>query len=310
MTKIRRRRRNMEPLLQRYIERMARGGRHSPADIFRKMQESEQFAHIDKLPSLRTVENVVKAVVMRDKTGPWSVADSAPEDARIILDVLADAIAVWGEYVFNKAEAAWVLKIAKLAPGLRHIDLLELAQLYLLAEGKGESTEGLDAYLAFMPWKSKNRFENYKYALEQGWIKEVPEIEWRWCEFVPLAVPDYLVPHVEDDPSALSHIRETWERGITIEQWQSEYREANERLAETESRILETESGLRETESQLRGQQSSLDEIERGLEQSDDGGDWRERVKAARVHIQSMLDKNKSLLDEFRLMKEEIEEGK
>jgi hypothetical protein len=49
-----------------------------------------------------------------------------------------------------------------------------LVQRYLLAESKGESTCGLDLYLACKPWESRNRYINYNYAVRNAWIEVAP----------------------------------------------------------------------------------------------------------------------------------------
>jgi hypothetical protein len=184
MANRKKRQRNMDPDLEKWIKRKARRG-EEPIAIFREMERSDEWKHIENLPILRTVQNVVKDQKIQDKTAPWSVTDEefSPEDARLILDVLADVIVYFGERrVFTKAEAAWVLRIRKLAQGLPFDEVWELALLYMLRDSKGESTEGLDAMLAFMPWKSKSRCENYNHAYDQEWVKEEPEVRsWEWA---------------------------------------------------------------------------------------------------------------------------------
>jgi len=167
----RNRQRNMDPTLKKWIEMMARRG-HSPAEIHREIEASDEFVHLEKLPVLRTVERVVEDAWIRDKTGPWSITDCQPEDSRIILDVLADVIFGLGaKRVFTKAEAAWILRIRKLAPDLSSVAVLDLALSYISAEGRGESTEMHDWYLAFKPWRNMNRLHNFDYAVERGWIE-------------------------------------------------------------------------------------------------------------------------------------------
>jgi hypothetical protein len=180
MVNRRKRQRNMNPDLEKWIKRKARRG-ESPIDIFREMQKSDEWKDIENLPILRTVQSVVKDQKIQDKTAPWSVGDEefSAEDARLILDVFADVIVFFGEErVFTRAEAAWVLKMRKLAPGLPLPEVWDLARSYMVIESKGDSTEATDAYLAFKPWMSKNRLEHYEYALKVGCIKEDPDRGW------------------------------------------------------------------------------------------------------------------------------------
>ena len=148
----------MDPALQKFIEDRANDA-WSATNIYRELQKSGP----PDLPTLRTVQNLVRDVVRRDKSGPWSVADKGkdgnflytPEDTRIILDVLADIT----------LHTIW-----------------DLVRSYMKAESKGESTEALDGYLAFQPWKSENRRQDYRTALERGLMKEDPDGWWVWTE--------------------------------------------------------------------------------------------------------------------------------
>jgi len=178
----RHRRRNMSPELQKRIEEKAASG-YSATDIYRELVESGP----ENLPKLRTVQNVVKAKELPDESGPWSVANKdkygafldTPEDARIILDVLADVIIQSGrKRAFTMNEAKWVLRIRKLAPDISCGSVWDLARSYMVAENKEDPTEATDAYLAFKPWMSKNRLEHYEYALKVGYIKEDPDRPW------------------------------------------------------------------------------------------------------------------------------------
>lgn len=177
-----RRQRNMRPELLAFIRGMYREG-HTAAEIYREMLKPGAFDYMaTELPSKRTVEYTVQDFVIEDKSGQWSVADMEPEDARIVLDVLANLIFHGRERGFTKYEAAWVLRVSKLAPGISHNNIWGLTQSYMLAESKdikGEPSamEALNAYLAFKPWESKNRFENYKWMIELGRAKQDPEVD-------------------------------------------------------------------------------------------------------------------------------------
>ena len=177
----RRRRRDLSGPMQKWIEDKALVEGWTPKQIFDyidklKPADLEKFLEelkADYPPPIHTIQRIVKDVTIRDTSGPWSATDSPPEDARLILDVLANMIAFQGvRRVFTKAEAAWILRVRKMAPGLRLADVFNVARSYMLAESKGESTQGLDAVLAFKPWENKNRADNYMHALEQGSVDE------------------------------------------------------------------------------------------------------------------------------------------
>lgn len=174
----RHRRRNMDLALERRIENMALNG-YSGKDIFDMMASWEEW-NPEKPVLLRTVQNMVKRVNERDRSGLWTVADRGqsgeflytPEEARVVLDTLAAVILRYArKRTFTKDEARWVLRIGKLANNLPADCIWHLACSYLLAENRGESTEALDAFLSFEPWRSKHRYENYQTALDRGLVK-------------------------------------------------------------------------------------------------------------------------------------------
>lgn len=148
------------------------------------------------LPSQRTIQRVVADVRVRDTTGVWRLADSDGEDARCILDVLGWVIRKTngGKRSFTRAEAQWVLKIYKAAPGADLWLVWLLARLYMIYESEGRTNTGdLDAYLAMTPWKDAACFKLYKYAVEDDWVEPVP----LWSAMVEVQRPDYLKPPPE-----------------------------------------------------------------------------------------------------------------
>jgi hypothetical protein len=133
---------------------------------------------ITKFPKIYTIRRIVSDMTIPDTSGTWSPAnkDTAPEDLRTILDVLAwISLDTKGKKTtLTKAEVEWILRIAKAAPNAGSRVIWRVVQRYMLAEAKGESSEALDTYLAFKPWESENRFRNYNHLASYGWIKEAP----------------------------------------------------------------------------------------------------------------------------------------
>jgi hypothetical protein len=218
-----RRRRNMNKALESWIEDKA-SLNWSPAKIFREMKTDKRFRNKVDFPTQRTVERVVKEVEIRDKTVPWSVADknenglflNTPEDSTLVLEVLADVIlASAGEKrIFTKQEAKWVLRIRKLVPDMKLLGVWQLAHAYMLSESRNEPTERLDTYLAFKPWRNANRFGNYKYAVDQGWIGGDPLDRWETTDRFDVEVGNFLdntLSVVEGDPSTWALIRQLME---------------------------------------------------------------------------------------------------
>jgi len=218
-----RRRRNMNKALESWIEDKA-SLNWSPAKIFREMKTDKRFRNKVDFPTQRTVERIVKDVEIRDKTGPWSVADQSdngvflytPEDATLILEVLADVIlaSTGQKRFFTKQEAKWVLRIRKLVPDMKLPGVWQLAHAYMLSESRNEPTERLDTYLAFKPWRSMNRFGNYKYGVDQGWIKGDPLDRWETTDRLDVEVGHFLnntLSVVDTDPSTWAFSRQLLE---------------------------------------------------------------------------------------------------
>ena len=166
----------MDTALQTWIEGEADSGM-SPAEIERKMKAEPQFIENEKLPSLRTIRRVVEDRRPEDSSGAWRIKNAEAEDARLILDVLADVIieTEGRKGSFTKKEASWVLKLRKVAPDARPYNVWRLAREYMVLENKKiADTATLDHYLAFRPWTNRNRFGNYEGAIALGWITEDP----------------------------------------------------------------------------------------------------------------------------------------
>ena len=173
----RKRRRNMDSAILYEIEAKALEN-WTPSqihtDLERKLKAQDRLVEV---PSLRTVQRIVKDVEIRDTSGTWRPADDEAEDARLILEVLANIIIYSSgkKRSFSKAEARWVLKIRKLASDADAVKVWRLARTYMVYESQGNaSTEDLDAYLAFAPWRNKNHLLHYVYAAVKGWIPVSP----------------------------------------------------------------------------------------------------------------------------------------
>ena len=133
-----------------------------------------------EMPSLRTVERIVNYYRNPGASQIWTVADSEAGDATLILEVLVDVMLLTygAKRAFAKGEAQWVLKIRKMMPDAASFRIWLIAGAYFVSETRGQDTSPLDMYLAFKPWKSKRRFDNYSDAVENGWIKEDPSVAW------------------------------------------------------------------------------------------------------------------------------------
>jgi hypothetical protein len=139
------------------------------AQIFRDLDRQFKDQFEDRMPTQRTIERIVKEYRAMDKSQPWTIEESDPEDARLILEWLASCNG-FGKGL-TKAEAFWHLKIQRIAPDLSFGRAGILANLYRIRTAKEASTEELDAYLGFAPWRGAEALERYKKMVGAGWVK-------------------------------------------------------------------------------------------------------------------------------------------
>jgi hypothetical protein len=133
-------------------------------------------------PDIRTIQRIVKEVVVPDTSGTWSITDNEGEDARLVLDILAANIVSKQGFMypdmkrkFTKAEAQWIIRLRKAAPDAPAKIIVLLYQLYMRREAQGiTNTADLDCYLAFTPWRDKDCFRLYKRVVAKGWMPKVP----------------------------------------------------------------------------------------------------------------------------------------
>ena len=136
------------------------------AQIFEDLKR--RFGERDKFPNKRSIERLVKEFRYEDESPPWTVEDSDPEDAKLILEWLA-SFNGFGKGL-KKVEAFWHLKIQRIAPDLSWVRAGILANLYRIRTAKEASTEELDAYLGFAPWRGAEALERYKEMVGAGWM--------------------------------------------------------------------------------------------------------------------------------------------
>ena len=142
------------------------------AQIFEDLKR--RFGERDKFPNKRSIERLVKEFRYADESPPWTVEDSDPEDAKLILEWLA-SFNGFGKGL-KKVEAFWHLKIQRIAPDLSFVRAGILANLYRIRVAKEASTEELDAYLGFAPWRGAEALERYKEMVGAGRVK--PMVMW------------------------------------------------------------------------------------------------------------------------------------
>lgn len=154
--------------VQQQIEELALQGRFA-AQIHRELDRHEEYR--GRVPTLRTVQRVVKEITPRDPSGVWSLSGSPDIDATLVMPVLAEVIErTEGERKhLTRSEAGWIAKIREVAPALDLWHCYMLAVAYVRATEMKASAEGLDAFVAYAPWSGKASSDRYVEAVNNGW---------------------------------------------------------------------------------------------------------------------------------------------
>lgn len=178
----RKRRRDIKPLVESEIRDKAVFGGRTAADIFRFLQQRAKNEKWDEndVPSIRTIQRVVRELKIEQEMSPWTLKDAVDEGARHLLDALKGVIMLSDgrKSVLTREEAEWVLRLRRARPEMPPLLAWMLARFYMLYEAKGTDTRALDAYLAFEPWgRDKDdfgRFRTYCTAVVNKWIPSAP----------------------------------------------------------------------------------------------------------------------------------------
>jgi len=128
----------------------------------RVVQQLEADAHFrGRLPTQRTIESM--QADLRPARGPgWSLADADPDDAALILPVLA-AVTRNSEGRlggFSVETARWIIRIRRAAPRLEPVDAFRWAVRYQTAIAARRDTRELDRGLAQDTEKPPRRNES------------------------------------------------------------------------------------------------------------------------------------------------------
>ena len=184
------RKRSVLPGIQRRIVALSADPGSSAAAIRRELVEkakSEEAGFTENdIPSLRTVQSIVSEYTARHPSDPWSLADAQGDEAELVMPILQEVIEHTEGRVcqLTSAEAEWIAAIRRLErepypKGLSPWDIYLLAREYVLLKERGEPTTGVDAYLAFTPWRSIEATFRYREALAKGRIppRLIPGVE-------------------------------------------------------------------------------------------------------------------------------------
>ncbi len=129
----------------------------APKDIRQDFEDDADW--IGPLPSLRTIEREVRKLV-DDASGAWTLADSAPQDAGLVLDVLAEIRKKSkGHLTLTKAVGDWLVRVRRAVPNIPAHVALYVARAYQAAKDQGEPPQWIDDLLVTRAWEDKGRAE-------------------------------------------------------------------------------------------------------------------------------------------------------
>jgi hypothetical protein len=159
-----------------------------------------------KAPSKRTIQRIVRKAKPPDPSGTWTLDDFSPEEARVVLDFLGEAIFETEGRIdhLTRAEAQRILRLRSVAPTLDFLSTVRLANEYFSRQDRGVHTKDLDGFVAFAPWRSQYSAAAYFLAVLKNWIppapqwliKNFPASQWFGFEVVATLPPDsYQVSH-------------------------------------------------------------------------------------------------------------------
>ena len=95
--------------------------------------------------------------------------EATGEDAALILPVLAELIEASGGRlkVISNAKAKWIVRLRHVAGDLPPWTIYEIAHTYMLRHERQDSTDDLNAFLAFAPWRSEENAKRFNSAVQR-----------------------------------------------------------------------------------------------------------------------------------------------
>lgn len=121
---------------------------YSPKRTLDRLSGDDRFA--GRLPSPRTVGYMAAQLRAPADTHTWRLTTAAPDEAALVLPVLAELQRRSEARVFSltSSTAHWVARVRRIAPDLDAFEAFRFAVRYQRAEYDGTDTANLDAELA------------------------------------------------------------------------------------------------------------------------------------------------------------------
>lgn len=113
-----------------------------------------------QVPGPERIQQWLRQMRSEDTSGAWSIRTADPEDARVVLMALREAVAWFrpfeaGDILLSASVACWVAKLGRAVPDLCEPErlpvLVGLAREYAAAENDA-AIEDLNLFVSFAPW--------------------------------------------------------------------------------------------------------------------------------------------------------------
>lgn len=164
------RQRRTDAVAVRDIIDLAKTG-SGPAEIERWLKAEKKAGRKFKgitLPHIKTIQQIVRENTPKDPSGPWQFAEADGEDAVLVLPVLAAVLeASEGRLKVSNLMAEWIVRLCQTADDLPPWTIYELAHTYMLRHERQASTDDLNAFLAFAPWRSEENAKRFNSAVQR-----------------------------------------------------------------------------------------------------------------------------------------------
>jgi len=269
-------------------------------------QLAVDFPNIKPLPVLKTVRLIAKPY---RPSKYWNLAEADPDDAALVLPVLATAVAERRMVLPMSAEiAGWIVRVCRAARNIPPSWALDAALDYAWRTQDKLAVDGLDLLLAFRPWESDEHYLQYLQVVKQmrpDYFSKPAIVEWYRLGNIRPSSDQLLkrrlfrlrlplakeiredVAHMADDPITCGlHI-------LDLQAFQVFAPELNRHLAQAERRILRYERKIDDLE-------RSINETEtRIVRKLQDGELDEERAAEAKEHIanaKAVLEEAKAVL--------------
>lgn len=117
---------------------------HSPSRALERLAASPKYR--ERLPSLRTAQRMAREVRPAQPGERWSFTHAEPDEARLVLPVLAAVGEGYGS--LSRETAEWVVRVRRAAPEMEPYAAFVWAIRYQAAVTAGKPTGWLDLGLA------------------------------------------------------------------------------------------------------------------------------------------------------------------